>query len=55
MKDPLVSPAHLLTTFAKILRFGGVKTIVVDSLLMKQYLLVINRFPRRTPNSAVVE
>ena len=43
MKDLLVLFAHLLTTVAKLLEPGGAKTIVADSLLMKQQLLIVNR------------
>ena len=41
MKDLLILFAHLLTTIAKLLGPGGAKTIIADSLLMKQQLLII--------------
>ena len=43
MKDLFVLLMHLLTTLAKLMGPGGAKTVVADSLLMKQQLLVINR------------
>jgi hypothetical protein len=43
MKDLLVLLAHFLTTLARLLRPGGAKAIVADSLLMKQQLLIVNR------------
>ena len=55
MKDLLILLAHLLTTIAKLLGPGGVKTIVADSLLMKQQQLVMNRTRRRAPNLSVVD
>ena len=55
MKDLLILLAHLLTTIAKLLGPGGVKTIVADSLLMKQQLLRMNRTRRRAPNLSVVD
>jgi len=55
MKDLLLLLAHLLTTVAKLLRPGGVRTVVADSLLMKQQLLVINRSRRRAPNLSVLD
>ena len=55
MKDLLILLAHLLTTIAKHLGPGGVKTIVADSLLMKQQLLIMNRTRRRAPNLSVVD
>ena len=47
MKDLLILLAHLLTTIAELLGPGGVRTIVADSLLMKQQLLIVNRSRRR--------
>jgi putative transposase len=55
MKDLLVLLGHLLTTVAKLLGPGGAKTIVADSLLMKQQLLVINRSRRRAPNLSALD
>jgi hypothetical protein len=39
MKDLLIPFAQLLTTIARLLGPGGAKTVVADSLLMKQQLL----------------
>ena len=50
MKDLLVLFAHLLATVAKRLGPGGAKTIVADSLLMKQQILIVNRTRQRAPN-----
>jgi putative transposase len=55
MKDLLILLAHLLTTIAKLLGPGGAKTIVADSLLMKQQLLIMNRTRRRAPTLSVVD
>jgi len=55
MKDLLLLLAHLLTTLAKLLRPGGAKAIVADSLLMKQQLLIINWSRQRAPNLAPVD
>ncbi len=55
MKDLLILLAHLFTTAAKLLGPGGARTIVADSLLMKQQLLVINRSRRRAPNLTVLD
>jgi len=53
-EDLLILLTHLLTTIAKLLGPGGAKTIVADSLLMKQQLLIMNRTRRRAPNLSVV-
>ena len=49
MKDLLVLLAHLLSTMAKLLGPGGAKTVVAESLIMKQQLLIVNRSQRRAP------
>ena len=55
MKDLLVLLAHLLTTIAKLLGPGGARSVVADSLLMKQQLLVVNRSRRRAPNLSALD
>ena len=55
MKDLLVLFAHLLTTLAKLLGPGGTRSVIADSLLMKQQLLVINRSRRRAPNLSALD
>jgi transposase InsO family protein len=39
----------LLTTIAKLLGSGGARSVVADSLLMKQQLLIVRRTRRRAP------
>ena len=55
MKDLLILLAHLLTTIAKLLGHGGAKTIVADSLLMKQQFLIMNRARQRAPNLTAMD
>ena len=55
MMDLLALFVHLLTTIAKLLRPGGSRAVVADSLLMKQQLLVINRSRRRAPNLSALD
>ena len=55
MKDLLALLAHLLTTIAQLLGPGGAKTVVADSLLMKQQLLIINRSRQRAPNLSALD
>ena len=47
-QDLLILIARLLTIIAKFLRPGGAKSIVADSLLIKQQLQIINRSRQRT-------
>jgi putative transposase len=55
MKDLLILLAHLLTTVAKLLGPGGAKSVVADSLLMKQQLLIISFSRRRAPYLSVLD
>jgi putative transposase len=55
MKNLLILLIHLLTLIAKLLGPGGAKTIVADSLLMKQQLLIMNCARRRAPNLTAMD
>ena len=46
----LVLAVHLLATIAKLMRPGGVRAVVAESLLLKQQLLISGRARRRAPN-----
>jgi hypothetical protein len=50
VRDLLILAIHLLVTFAKLLRPGGVRAIVAESLVLKHQLLISNRSRRRAPN-----
>ena len=41
---------HLLATIAKLLRPGGVRVVVAESLLLKHQLVISSRMRRRAPN-----
>jgi len=45
----LILAVHLLATISKIMRPGGVRAVVAESVLLK-YQLVISRARRRAPN-----
>jgi len=55
MKELMTLLVHLVATIAKLLGPGGTRTVVADSLLMKQQLLVINRSRRRAPNLSATD
>ena len=55
MKDFFILLVHLLTTIATLLGPGGAKTVVADSLLVKQQLLIMNRVRRRAPNLTALD
>jgi hypothetical protein len=44
-----------LTIIAKLLGPGGAKSVVADSLLMKQQLQIINRSRQRAPNLSAMD
>ena len=49
MSDLAVLLLHLITTCVRLVRPGGARTIVAESLLLKHQLLVLNRRRRRAP------
>src|SRR5215471_12060643 len=46
----LILAVHLLATIAKLLRRGGVRAVVAESLLLKYQLIISSRARRRAPN-----
>ena len=52
MRHLLVLIVHLITTVLKLLRPGGLRTVVGESVLAKHQLLILNRSRRRGPISA---
>src|ERR1700674_3088023 len=51
MRELFILVAHLLATLAKLMRPGGARAVVAESLLLKHQLLVL----RRSRNRAVPE
>src|SRR6266852_4708029 len=50
MRELLVPAIHLLATFAKLLRPGGVRALAAESLLLQQQLLISHRCRQGAPN-----
>jgi len=46
----VILAVHLLSTIAKLVHPGGVRTVVAESLLLKHQLLISSRSRRRAPN-----
>ena len=46
----LMLAVHLLATIAKLLRPGGVRAVVAESVLLKHQLVISSRARRRAPN-----
>jgi len=50
MRDILVLFVHLLVTAIRLMRPGGIRSIVAESLLLRHQLLVLNRPRQRAPD-----
>ena len=50
MRDLTVLVVHLLATVARLAGPGGARSVVAESLLVKQQLLILNRSRKRSPN-----
>src|SRR5438128_10807633 len=55
MRELLILAVHLLVTFAKLLRPGGVRAVAAESLLFKHQLLISNRTRQRAPNLTSID
>ena len=55
VRDLLTLAVHLLVTFAKLLRPGGVRAVAAESLLLKHQLLISDRSRRRVPNLTTLD
>jgi len=51
----LILTIHMVVTFAKLLRPGGVRAVAAESLLLKHQLLISNRCRQRAPNLTSVD
>jgi putative transposase len=49
MRELFILVAHLLATLAKLMRPGGVRSVVAESLLLKHQLLTLKRSRKRAP------
>ena len=50
MRDLLILLVHLIATLARLMGPGGLRSVVAESLLVKQQLLILNRSRHRAPN-----
>src|SRR2546426_1252447 len=53
MRDLAVLFIHLIATFARLAGPGGARSVVAESVLVKQQLLILNRSRQRSPNLRV--
>jgi hypothetical protein len=50
MRDLLILFVHVIATPARLLGPGGIRSVVAESILVKQQLLILNRSRQRSPN-----
>jgi putative transposase len=55
MRDLAVLVIHLITTIARLAGPGGARSVVAESVLVKQQLLVLNRSRHRSPKLRVCD
>jgi putative transposase len=53
MLDLVILLVHLITTILRLVRPGGLRSVVAESVLVKHQLLIVNRSCRRAPNLRV--
>jgi hypothetical protein len=50
MRDFLVVLLHLIVTIVRLVKPGGYRSVVAESVLMRHQLLILNRVRKRAPN-----
>jgi hypothetical protein len=55
MRHLIILVVHLITTILRLVRPGGVRAVVAESVLAKHQLLILNRSRRRAPNLRVFD
>jgi len=49
MRDLIIPLVHVITTLARLMGPGGVRSVVAESVLVEQQLLILNRSRQRAP------
>jgi len=55
MRDLVILLVHLITTILRLVRPGGVRAVIAESVLAKHQLLIHSRSRRRSPNLRAVD
>jgi putative transposase len=50
MRDVAILSVHIIATFARLWDPGGIRSVVAESVLVKQQLLLLNRSRQRSPH-----
>ena len=55
MRHLIILLVHLVVTVLRVVRPGGVRAVVAESVLAKHQLLILNRSRRRAPNLRILD
>ncbi len=55
MRDILIFILHLLVTVVRLMRPGGIRSIVAESVLLRLQLIIVNRPWRRAPDRRPID
>ena len=55
MRGVIILLVHAVATLMRVVRPGGVRAIVAESVLAKHQLLILNRSRRRAPNLRILD
>src|SRR6267142_5786282 len=50
MREFIILFLHALTMVVRLVRAGGMRSVLAESILLKHQLLILNRSRRRAPN-----
>jgi len=50
MRNLVILFVHIIATLARLLGPGGIRSVVAESVLLKQQLLILNRSRQQSPN-----
>ena len=50
MRNLVILVVHVMATLARLLGPGGIRSVIAESVLVKQQLLILNRSRQRSPN-----
>ena len=54
MRDLVILFVHIIVTLARLVGPGGLRSVVAESVLIKQQLLILNQSRHRSPKSVYV-
>jgi putative transposase len=55
MRDLIIHFVHIIVTICRLWRPGGARSVIAESILLKQQLLILNRSRKRAPNLRVYD